>query len=142
MRLDALISAHAYMQTERPPEIWEAAADEAPFVQLLGEMISACLDGARIKLSELTLNVSNVTVPAEVGEETEEEGEGAPAGHYVAISVSGPDRREPDAAWLPGKPPNGLLGRLDARLARAGVRYAYVRSLTTKGSITVVLPRK
>ena len=40
-----------------------------------------------------------------------------------------------DARFLP------LLGEINARLLDAGARYAYIRRLTPKGSITVFLSR-
>ena len=40
MRLDALIRAHGFMRTERPPELWEADTEDVRFIPLLGEMIA------------------------------------------------------------------------------------------------------
>jgi hypothetical protein len=38
LRFDALIRAHGFMRTERPPEIWEADTEDVRFIPLLGEM--------------------------------------------------------------------------------------------------------
>ena len=93
MRFDALLRAHAFMKVERPPEIWDADAEDVRFVPLLGEMIAALLSrGAELRA--LTLNVSNVVVDPDA-----EDPEGATAsplaGEYVAVTVRGP------AGWLP-----------------------------------------
>jgi len=46
LRLDGLLRAHAFMRVERPPELWEAAAEDTTLVPLLGEMIAARLAAA------------------------------------------------------------------------------------------------
>ena len=137
MRLDALLRAHGFMKIERPPELWEADSDDARFLPLLGEMIAGSLSrGAQ--LEELTLNASNVVV--ESGGDHEER---PPLpGEYVAVTVSGNVDWEADAVWYPASPqPEGKLGEINARLLDAGARYAYIRRLTPKGSITVFLSR-
>jgi len=135
MRLDALLRAHAYMNVERPPEIWQADTEDTRFVPLLGEMIAAGLSTGA-SLAELTLNVSNVVVE----EAPDEEASPPVAGEYVAVTVSGRRDFGPDATW-PGRGVSGLLRRLEDRLKIAGVRYAYIRSLAPGGSITVFLSR-
>jgi hypothetical protein len=135
LKLDALLRAHAFMQVERPPQLWEAATDDRDFIPLLGEMIAAMLDPHTLDLGKLTLNAANVVVSPDA------EGR-PPEGEYVAVTVSGLRGAEADAAWLPGQPPAaGLLRALDERLARAGVRYAYVRKAHPGGSVTVFLSR-
>ncbi len=37
--LDALLTAHAFMRVERPPELWQVDIDDEPFIRMLGEMI-------------------------------------------------------------------------------------------------------
>jgi hypothetical protein len=115
--------------------LWEADTDDRAFIPLLGEMIVASLvRGAR--LEDLTLNAANVTVPADP------DGAGPPAGDYVAVTVGGEVAWEADAAWQPGSPwPLRRLEDLTARLAPAGVRFAYVRHAPPRGSLTVFLPR-
>jgi hypothetical protein len=141
LRFDALIRAHAFMRTERPPEIWEADTDDVRFIPLLGEMIAAGLVGGA-PLDALTFNVSNVVVPRadEPGEPAEL---GPPPGEFVAATVRGCTDLGPDHVWLPGHPPPAslLLGRLAERLAEAGARFAYVRRMPPEGSVTVFLGR-
>ncbi|OGA40359.1 MAG: hypothetical protein A3G28_08345 [Betaproteobacteria bacterium RIFCSPLOWO2_12_FULL_68_19] len=137
MRLEALLRAHGFMKVEQPPQLWEAATDDTEFIPLLGEMMAASLSrGAR--LEELTLNVSNVTVPPP---DPDDPG-GPAAGDYVAVTVSGEVPWEAEAVWQPASPwrmPS--LADLTGRLAPAGARYAYLRRRGPQGSITVFLPR-
>jgi hypothetical protein len=141
MRLDALLTAHAYMKVERPPELWEADTEDVRFIPLLGEMIASALSrGAGVELGALTLNASNV----EVSETGDDDGSshGPPAGQYVAVTVSGRTDLGPDSRWRPNGPPStGLLGSLAERLVTAGVRFAYIRRIPPTGSITVFLDR-
>jgi hypothetical protein len=127
------------MRVERPPELWEAEAEDTTLVPLLGEMIAArlALGGS---LEELTLNASNVVVAAD---DFDDEGRGPAAGEYVALTVMGEGAPEDDATWSPQQAPRaGTLRRLNERLAEAGARYAYTRSFDGKGTITVFLARK
>lgn len=148
MRFEALVRAHGFMKTERPPEIWEADTEDVRLLPLLGEMISAGLCGGA-PLEELTLNVSNVVVPADAGSRGAgsdgggEEGHGPPVGEFVAVTVRGRTDLGPDHSWRPGHPPrpNLLLGRLETRLADAGALFAYVRRMPPEGSVTVFLRR-
>jgi hypothetical protein len=148
LRLDALVRAHGFMRTERPPEIWEADTDDVRFIPLLGEMIAAALVGGA-PLEELTLNVSNVVVPAEeadprgAGLRAGEHDQGPPAGEFVAVTVRGQTDLGLDHVWQPGRPPHQklLLARLDGRLSDAGAQFAYVRRLPAEGSVTVFLRR-
>jgi hypothetical protein len=141
MKLDALLRAHGFMKVERPPEIWEADTEDTRFVPLLGEMIAAALAGGG-ELAELTLNASNVVVPVYDDADSSERIDSPPAGDFVAITVSGATDLGPDDRWHPGRRSNAkLLEGLADRLASAGARYAYVRRLPPKGSVTVFLPR-
>lgn len=55
---------------------------------------------------------------------------------------SGAAAWDADAAWHPGRPwALRSLEDLTARLAPAGVRFAYVRRLPPRGSLTIFLPR-
>jgi hypothetical protein len=139
LRLEALLRSHAFMRVERPPELWEAQAEDTTLVPLLGEMIAARLAlGGR--LEELTLNASNVVVAAD---DFDDDGRGPTPGEYVAITVMGEGAPEDDATWSPLQAAGaGTLKRLTERLAKAGVRYAYTRSFDGKGTITVFLARK
>jgi hypothetical protein len=133
------------MNIERPPEIWEAVTEDVTFIPLLGEMIAAALAGGMaegLPLADLTLNVSNVVVepsPDDEGEPTWVE-----PGDYVAVTVSGATDLGPDSVWRPGAPPGAaeILGRLDQPLLTAGGRFAYVRRLPARASITVFLARR
>jgi hypothetical protein len=139
LRLEALLRSHGFMRVERPPELWEADAEDTTLVPLLGEMIVARLAlGGR--LEELTLNASNVVVTAE---DFDDEGRGPAPGEYVALTVMGEGAPEDDATWSPqGAARAGALKRFAGRLADAGVRYAYTRSFDGKGTVTVFLARK
>ena len=134
MRLDALLRAHGFMRVERPPQLWEADTDDLTFIPLLGEMIAACLARGGV-LEELTLNVSNVTA-------LDPDPGGLPPGDYVGVTVSGRVAWEAEATWQPTRPwQQPWLDDLSGRLAPAGARYAYIRKLPDRGSITVFLAR-
>ncbi len=136
MTLDALLRAHAFMKVERPPQLWAVDTEDVRFVPLLGEMIAAALSGGA-PLADVTLNASNVSVGPDAACST-----GPPAGEYVAITVSGLVDLGPDATWTDKVPaPAGRLADLQARLAAAGARYAYIRRMPPTGSITVYLSR-
>jgi hypothetical protein len=140
MRLDALIRAHGFMRTERPPELWQADTEDIRLVPLMGEMIAAALSRGA-ELSELTLNVSNVVVEPDVDDPSDSTSIPA-AGEYVAVTVSGATDLGPDAVW-PDRADSatGLLVRLHDRLQTAGARFAYIRRMPAGGSITVFLRR-
>ena len=140
MRLDALIRAHGFMRTERPPELWEADTEDTRLVPLMGEMIAAALSKGA-ELAELTLNVSNIVVEPDA-DALANGSSGPPVGEYVAVTVSGAADFGPDAAW-PDRAGSGsgVLARLHERLQTAGARYAYIRRLPDSGSFTVFLRR-
>jgi hypothetical protein len=140
VRLEALVRAHGFMRTERPPAIWEAYTDDVRFLPLLGEVIAAALvPGAA--LSELTLNVANVVVPPDA-DALADGSTGPLPGEYVAVTVSGPTDFGPDARWPDeALTAGGLLLRLDERLRTAGARFAYIRRLPAAGSLTFFLAR-
>ena len=141
MKLDALLRAHGFMKVERPPEIWEADTEDTRFVPLLGEMITAALAGGG-ELAELTLNASNIVVPVNDDADPSERIDSPPSGDFVAITVSGATDLGPDDRWRPGRRSNAkLLAGLADRLVVAGARYAYVRRMPPRGSMTVFLPR-
>ena len=141
LQFDALIRAHGFMKTERPPSVWEADTEDVRFIPLLGEMIAAGLSGGST-LETLTLNVSNIVAP-EDAEDDPANRTVLPAGEYVAVTVRGITDLGPDQVWFPGRPLSDrlLLGRLDTELTMAGVRYAYVRRIPPEGSVTVMLAR-
>jgi hypothetical protein len=155
LRIDlaAVVRAHPFVVTERPPEIWDADADETTFFRLLGEMIAAGLVRNGGKLGELTLNVSNVTVDPIAADPI-------PAGDYVAITIRGRGDWGPETTWSPDRADAPILLTPDlTRSARsAGARFGYTRVLvpsvpsfgqgadpgepsTSSGSITVFFPR-
>jgi hypothetical protein len=136
MQLDALLRAHSFMAVERPPTLWEADTVDAHLIPLLGEMIAASLVRSSGDLAALTLNASNVAVPADASTD------GAPpAGEFVALTVKGAVAWEADRVWLPARPWLASdLADLTGRLAPANVRYAYIRK-GPPGSITVFLKR-
>ena len=53
MRLEPILRAHAYMNVEQPPELWEADTEDSRFLPLLGETIAAALANGAL-LEELT----------------------------------------------------------------------------------------
>ena len=120
---------------ERPPLLWEAAADAGPFGLLLDALLA--LSRRRgIEPADLTLHLANVTV----GETAA--GAHLPAGDYVAVTVRGPGGWASDARWWPGAaPPGGLLAELVGPLGAAGARFAYARDLGGAGSVTVYFRR-
>jgi hypothetical protein len=140
MKLGPLLRAHAYMNVERPPELWDVVTDDYSFIPLLGEMIAASLGGG-LALADLTLNASNVVIePSEEGE-PDQPSHPTP-GEYVAISVTTPADLGPDSRWYPGRPPaSGLLHSLNDRLLVAETRFAYIRRLAPRSSFTVFLDR-
>ena len=137
MRLENLLRAHGFMRVERPPELWEAQAEDSTLVPLLGEMIAWRLSlGA--PLPDLTLNASNVVVRVDDFEQHD-----PVPGEYVALTVMGEGAPETDTTWSPRRAAErGVLKRLAQRLTDAGARFAYTRSFDGKGTITVFFARK
>ncbi len=137
MEFDAILRAHGFMRTERPPELWEADTRDEVFLPMLGEMIALGL-GRGNELEALTLNVSNTTV--EPDDDPEEEA-WAPAGDYVAVTVRGAGSWQDDL-WRAGQgPTKGLLSDIGPAADTAGAVLAYTRDLGAGGSVTVLLPR-
>jgi hypothetical protein len=131
MQLDALLRAHGFLRVERPPLLWEVAAEDVPLVRLLGEMIAAAL-ARGTELADVILNVANVTVMPG-GDHPERP---PLAGDYVAFTiVAGAGAFLPERAW-PGSEPL-VSPDLDAAARAAGARYGYTR----ERSVTVFLPR-
>ena len=132
--LDALLTAHAFMRVERPPELWQVDVDDEPFIRMLGEMIVVGLLHHDV-LAELTLNASNVTVG-------DDGPDGVAPGDYVAVTVRGPGAWERDQAWTPSSSEPLWTEDLDAAVRAASVAYAYLRRPSPdEGSITVFIPR-
>ena len=137
MRFDEILTAHGFMQTERPPVMWEADTDDERFIPMLGEMIAVGLRRGN-ELAQLTLAVSNVTV------EEEDDAEETPwlePGDYVAVTVKGPGRWSDDVWRSSEGPTRGLLANVAPRADDAGAVYAYARDLGGEGAVTVFLPR-
>ena len=138
MKFDAILRAHGFMRTERPPELWEADTRDELFLPMLGEMIAMGL-GRGNELADLTLNVSNTTVEPE--DDPDQEGEWIPEGDYVAVTVKGPGMWADDM-WRAGQgPTKGLLYDVGPAAETAGAVFAYTRDLGAEGSVTVFLPR-
>lgn len=132
--LDALLNAHAFMQVERPPSLWNVDVDDEPFIRMLGEMIVVGLLHHDV-LAELTLNASNVTVG-------DDGPDGVGSGDYVAISITGPGAWEQDASWTPASTEPFWSPDLDTAVRAASASFAYRRRLgDDEGSITVFIPR-
>lgn len=132
--LDALLTAHAFMRVERPPELWQVDVDDEPFIRMLGEMIVVGLLHHDV-LAELTLNASNVAVG-------DDGPDGVAPGEYVGITVRGPGAWERDEAWSPSSAEPLWSAGLDAAARAASVAYAYLRRPNPdEGSITFLIPR-
>ena len=138
MLLPPLLRAHGYMQTQAPPEVWEADTEDVHFIPLLGEMIAAALQSGH-PLADLLLKADNVVVPPEAAGDAEHAGPAA--GEYVAVTVAGPGQWCADWTWLPDMPAPAKLRIPAERLPVARVRYAYGRFLGSSSSITVFLAR-
>lgn len=138
MRFDGILMAHGFMQTERPPLMWEADTDDERFIPLLGEMIVVGLNAGN-ELAQLTLAVSNVTV--EEDDDDPEESPWVEPGDYVAVTVKGPGRWSDDV-WRSGDgPTRGMLVNVAPRADDAGAVYAYTRDLDGERAVTVFLRR-
>ena len=132
--LDALLTAHAFMRVERPPELWQVDVEDEPFIRMLGEMIVVGLLHHDV-LAELTLNASNVTIG-------DDGPDGVEPGDYVAVTVHGPGAWERDMSWTPGSADPLWSADLDAAVRAASVSFGYLRSSNREeGSITVCIPR-
>src|SRR4051812_36626725 len=116
MNLQPLLRAHAFMQVQQPPELWEPETEDVRFVPLLGELIAAALSGGG-ELSQLALGAANIEV-AEDGPVS--------AGQYVVVTISGSTDLGADSRWTADRPPDGLLGRIHDQLMSAGALFAYV----------------
>ncbi len=130
--LEALLTAHAFLQVERPPELWTPASGLEAFIRLLGELISAGLVRNGQNLSALTLNVSNLTVSPEAADPI-------PAGDFVAVTIRSAGDWSPEASW----PRDRIFvsPELPAAAAAAGTAYGYTRVLAGGGSVTMLVPR-
>ncbi|MGH2640308.1 MAG: hypothetical protein ACRDGO_01270 [Actinomycetota bacterium] len=132
--LDALLTAHAFMRVERPPELWQVDVDDEPFIRMLGEMIVVGLLHHDV-LADLTLNASNVTIGHDGPDSV------AP-GDYVAITIHGPGAWQGDMTWTPASAEPLWSTDLDAAVRAASVSFGSLRSSgTDEGSITVFIPR-
>lgn len=132
--LDAVLTAHAFMRVERPPELWAIDVDDDVFIRMLGELIVVGLLHHNV-LAELTLNVANVTVG-------EDGPAGVDAGDHVAVTVRGPGTWEEEVAWTPASDEPLWSSDLDTAVRAASASYAYLRPLGDDGgSITVFIPR-
>lgn len=132
--LDALLTAHAFMRVERPPELWQVDVEDEPFIRMLGEMIVVGLLHHDV-LADLTLNASNVTVG-------DEGPDGVAPGDYAAMTVRGPGAWEIDRSWTPTSADPLWSADLDAAARAASVSFGYLRSSgQEEGSITVFIPR-
>ena len=131
MNLEPVLREFGFLEVQRPPLLWDVDTDRERLIPLLQAMVSEALSRSA-RPETLTLNASNIVVD-------EDAGPSIPHGEFVGLTLNGHDGREPDGTW-PGTSP--LLQSMDGLLRAAGARYAYVRSVRGKGSITVLLPRK
>lgn len=132
--LDALLTAHAFMRVERPPELWQVDVEDEPFIRMLGEMIVVGLLHHDV-LADLTINASNVTVG-------DDGPDGVAPGDYVAMTVRGPGAWDRDRTWTPSSAGPLWNADLDAAARAASVSFGYLRSSgQEEGSITVFIPR-
>jgi hypothetical protein len=101
-------------------------------------MIAAGLVRNGQELSEITLNVSNVTVePKAAGS--------MPAGDFVAVTIRSGGDWSPETTWNPAARQDGsLVGRdLETALTTASAAWAYTREVgADAGSVTVLYPRR
>jgi hypothetical protein len=136
MDLGPLLRAHAFLEVQRPPELWQVAADDHALIRLLGEMIAATLARGN-PLHEVVLNVANVTVV----EDDADAGQQPPPGDYVAMTVGGAGDCGPPTRWSPDA--NALLvsDDLDGAARAAAVPFAYTQSRAGEGTITVFFHR-
>ena len=134
MELGPYLNAHAFLRVERPPELWEADADDEPVLRMVGEMIAAAL-ARGAELSAIVLRANNVTV------ESEEDDRPPAVGDYVVLSVLAEGDWLPECVWAPARGATLVNADLDAAARGAGVRYAYTRQESHIGSVTVFLPR-
>ena len=93
--LDALLTAHAFMRVERPPELWQVDVEDEPFIRMLGEMIVVGLLHHDV-LADLTLNAADVTV----GDDAPD---GVAPGDYVAFPGDVPHHYEALGVELNGE---------------------------------------
>jgi hypothetical protein len=90
------------------------------------------------ELSEITLNVSNVTVEPEAAGPM-------PAGDFVAVTIKSAGDWSPETTWDPAARQDGsLVGHdLEAALTTASAAWAYTRELGADGgSVTALYPRR
>jgi hypothetical protein len=135
--LEAVLAAHAYLRVERPPQLWDTDVELEAFLRLLGEMIAAGLVRNGGVLSEIALNVSNVTVEPEAGA-------AVPPGDFLALTVRSAGRWGPEATWQPGVTEVApfVSADLEAAARHARAAYGYSRSLVDdQSSLTIFLRR-
>jgi hypothetical protein len=125
------LRAHAYLRTEWPAGLWAADCDDELLIRLTGELLSAALVRGT-QLEDIGLAASNVVV-----------GEGTvPApGDYVALSVDGAGDWGPEVLWDPAAREVLLNADVDAAARAVGVRWAYTRAGSDRGSVTLFLSR-
>jgi hypothetical protein len=136
--LDGILNAHVFLRVERPPVLWETDVDLEAFIRALGETIAAGLVRNGQELSEITLNVSNVTVEPEAAGPM-------PVGDFVAVTIRSGGDWSPETTWDPDARHDGsLVGHdLETALTTASAAWAYTRELgADAGSVTILYPRR
>lgn len=133
-QLGSLLVAHAYLQVQRPPVLWDLETNGLEvFVRAMGEMISAGLVHNGGDLDGLVLAVSNVHVADDASDPL-------PAGDLVAVWVAAAGEWT-DARWAPGGR-SFVSPDLPAALEAAGSVYAYSRrQAPDRGSVTALYRR-
>jgi len=133
--LAALLRAHAYVQVERPPVLWDLRTESLEaFVRLMGEFLAAGLARNGADLSALRLNVANVHVGPDAADPI-------PEGDSVAITVAGAGTWT-DGRWRPDAAEPLLTSDLTVALRASGAVYAYSRiEGAAYGSVTALFAR-
>jgi hypothetical protein len=132
--LGNLLRAHAYLQTHRPPILWDLETSSLDaFVRALGELIAAGLVRNGNDLGSLVLAMANVQIDPSASDPM-------PPGDLIAVSVSGAGQWA-DARWARGDR-SFVTPDLPAALDAAGAAYAYSRRLGDDTGSVMVLYRR
>jgi hypothetical protein len=128
----AVLRAHEYMRLERPPLLWNLAADDEAFFRLLGETIAHGLARGN-ELGELTLKADNLVF---------EDDDLTDPGDYVGISVIGP-RGDwyPEQRWPIHGEATSASPDLHTAAIAADLIFGYTRAHSGGGgSVTLLFP--
>jgi hypothetical protein len=136
MNLPDALHAPGIIRVEQPPHVWEADTNEVAFADLVRVLLSMSTLSRMQQPVDFTLNVSNVTIPADSADER------LAVGDYIAVTVQGLSDWGPDSIWWPGLAPlTDLFEKLNTPLHQAHARFAYVRNIESESTVTVFFPR-